>query len=246
MKFKGLIIFVCMVLLCGCQSSKTKGGLDMYNGKNGKDTYETAINYFNKTVKYYRTEIDKTWYKSVYEYCALSNGNSSLSYHYINDYSEDLIILATKNDQKISALDKIGTGKLQVSSGKYEQSKEPYMDITKSTGVTVKDIEREDSNNQIILNIKVEELSDITKKTDYEIIKVMINNEGLIEGHQSIFYTDSSYKKIQSELDPQYYKDINKVGESKFMKKYDTIVEAIKECEGLTLEEGYNKIKDIL
>lgn len=247
MKLKGLIVAMCVMLLCGCQSSGSKGGLDMYKGKNGQETYETAVNYFNKTVKYCRSEIRESGIDAISEFYVSSNESIVLSYTYVSGSSlSTFIALAAKNDQRISIRNKGNYDRLEVSTGEYKKWEAAYTDVTKKTGVTLKSIQREDKDNQIILNIKMEEKSEDTNEMAYIIVKVIVNSEGLIESQQSIYYTDNTFKKMDRESSVQYYKNINKISKNDFIKKYDTFVEAIQGSEGLATEEGYNKIKDLL
>lgn len=253
MKIK--ILFLAMlIILTGCQSSSdsssssssttTTSQETQYAGMNGKETYTSAIQYFNEKVKYYHSVINDNGNKTVNENYNYNGEISIVSKGWYDDGGSSTLTytITSGHDFHTLFLGNEGTYEYNVINDYPQEIHQMYNDYTTQKNCEIIDIQRSDENSQIILTLKLKIVEQYQQSdapvTNYVMSTMTIDKDGYISEEKLTNYSDESFKNISSEGNHVQNSLFNQKKESDFDKE----IELMKSCQGLNNEEVKEKL----
>ncbi len=241
MKIKKFLVLLCCLVLVGCQSASTpqsdpqKG---LYDGLDAKETYTNAVQYFNEHVTYYDKEVTDSLSDSIYEYYSdngkiavvtkaqyFDGGNSFLNYNIITGSEFHSLYM---NDE--------GLYEYEVMDDYAQSEQQMLVDMTQSSQYEILEIERKDTDEGIILTMKVKNTED-EEEANYYISELKINKQGYICEEKNLYY-DEDFNEVLSEETLSVYGHFNE----KNIEGLQEEIELMKSCEGLSDEDVYQQL----
>ena len=214
--------------------SKQTESQKLYDDLDAKETYEKAVDYFNKNIYYYVSEStvenDTANYLERIEYY---NDNGKYSVIDIvqgtNDGNKFIQgIIALKNDSfAIQTID----GKIRIAGESehthidYEGRQRPFLvAITQNKGCKIKNIKKSKEKDDIIIEIKY--ILHTDKENKYYTIKDYINKDGYLYMEMINEYSNEDMKNVVTQRNI-LMKDFNKksghINEQEISKKYRSL-----------------------
>ena len=241
MGIKKILICICLVFLSGCQS--TTKNETLYEGLDGKKTYQKVIDAFNQNVTYYQSKqtsqdniVVKDYYKSNKQTAVITKMK------FTDSDGESLLynIYETNNFHTLYADGE--TYKYQCMNDYSGLRKDLYSDYN-SEQLHLLDAKRIDKDDHIELSVKTKET--VTYQVDddgeerYTLHQLTIDKNGYITNEKISYYTDDSFQTTSQDGLIIENSKFNQKNEKDLEKE----IELMKSCNGLEYQDVIKKLK---
>lgn len=223
-------------MMTGCQSDQEEKKL--YEGLNGKETYQEAVDFFNHHVNYYKSMAHEDNNTAVSELYKIEGKCATVNKTVYEEGEFDYLSYTITHQEEFHSLfldDEHYTYELM---NDYSQQIETMYHQYNDNIYQILDVQRTDEQDHITLELQLKQSqtyqeSDEEDSVNYLTNEMKINKDGYITEEKMTYYVDETFEEILQDGAHIEYLDFNQKKEQDFYKE----IELMKSCDGLERNE---------
>lgn len=240
MGIKKVLICICLVFLAGCQS--TTKNKTLYEGLDGKETYQKVIDAYNQNVTYYQSKQVDSNSTIIKEYYKGDKQTSVVTKMLFDDADGQSLLYNIYEANNYHTLFANGETYEYECMDDYSGSRKDLYSDYNSDQTQIINVDRKDEGETIHLSVKTKEI--VTYQADdegeerYALHQLVVDQNGYITNETISYYTDDSFQTTSQEDTTIENSGFNQ----KDTKDLEKEIELMKSCDGLEYDKVMEKV----